>query len=99
MERPGPPRIAVDIGGTFTDVALDHDGALHTAKTLTTQNDPVRGVIDMGGTTAKLCLLDDGKPQRSRRAGAITRTGRCACGFPGENFRRVATIAWQGLTA
>jgi N-methylhydantoinase A len=40
-------RIAVDIGGTFTDIALDHRGSLYTAKTLTTQDDPVRGVIDV----------------------------------------------------
>jgi len=32
-------RIAVDIGGTFTDIALDN------GNTLTTQDDPVRGVI------------------------------------------------------
>jgi len=49
MKSSTPTRIAVDIGGTFTDIALD-DGkhnALYTAKTLTTQDDPVRGVIDV----------------------------------------------------
>jgi N-methylhydantoinase A len=40
-------RIAVDIGGTFTDIALDHGSSLFTTKTLTTQDDPVRGVIDV----------------------------------------------------
>jgi N-methylhydantoinase A len=40
-------RIAVDIGGTFTDIALDTGSSLYTAKTLTTQDDPVRGVIDV----------------------------------------------------
>jgi len=40
-------RIAVDIGGTFTDIALDYRNSLFTAKTLTTQEDPVRGVIDV----------------------------------------------------
>jgi len=44
--KPGV-RIAVDIGGTFTDIALDNDDRLYTAKTLTTQDDPVRGVIDV----------------------------------------------------
>jgi N-methylhydantoinase A len=39
--------MAVDIGGTFTDIALDHGNSLFTAKTLTTQDDPVRGVIDV----------------------------------------------------
>jgi N-methylhydantoinase A len=40
-------RIAVDIGGTFTDIALDNGSSLYTAKTLTTRDDPVRGVIDV----------------------------------------------------
>ena len=40
------PRLAVDIGGTFTDVAVEHDGACHTGKVLTTPNDPVRAVLD-----------------------------------------------------
>ena len=50
-----PSRIAVDIGGTFTDIALikgsrngsDNGNRLYTAKTLTTQDDPVRGVIEV----------------------------------------------------
>ena len=49
MKNSSLTRIAVDIGGTFTDIALDagtqHD--LYTAKTLTTEDDPVRGVIDV----------------------------------------------------
>ena len=40
------PRLAVDIGGTFTDVAVEHDGACRTGKVLTTPDDPVRGVLD-----------------------------------------------------
>ena len=40
------PRLAVDIGGTFTDVAVEHDGACRTGKVLTTPHDPVRGVLD-----------------------------------------------------
>ena len=40
-------RIAVDIGGTFTDcVVLASDGTKLTAKALTTTGDPARGVID-----------------------------------------------------
>ena len=35
-------RIAVDIGGTFTDlVALDDQGNLHRSKSLTTPEEPV----------------------------------------------------------
>ncbi len=38
-------RLAVDIGGTFTDLALEHEGRRVTAKVLTTQAEPERGVL------------------------------------------------------
>ena len=38
-------RLAVDIGGTFTDLALEHGGRRTTAKVLTTSDAPERGVI------------------------------------------------------
>ncbi len=38
-------RLAVDIGGTFTDLAIEHAGRRVTAKVLTTQFAPERGVI------------------------------------------------------
>ncbi len=38
-------RLSVDIGGTFTDVVLDHRGRLTTTKVLTTYDDPARGVM------------------------------------------------------
>jgi N-methylhydantoinase A len=38
-------RLAVDIGGTFTDVALDTGSALYTRKVLTTASAPEHGVI------------------------------------------------------
>ncbi len=41
----GEIRLAVDIGGTFTDVALESGTTLHTAKTLTTYDAPERGVL------------------------------------------------------
>jgi N-methylhydantoinase A len=47
MNNTGQARIAVDIGGTFTDIALDNGTSLYTAKTLTTPHNPVRGVIDV----------------------------------------------------
>ena len=47
MNKPGQARIAVDIGGTFTDIALDNGASLYTAKTLTTPRNPVQGVIDV----------------------------------------------------
>ncbi len=38
-------RLAVDIGGTFTDLALERDGQRWTAKTLTTSQAPEEGVL------------------------------------------------------
>jgi N-methylhydantoinase A len=38
-------RLAVDIGGTFTDLALEHDGKRATLKVLTTPAAPERGVM------------------------------------------------------
>jgi N-methylhydantoinase A len=41
-------RLAVDVGGTFTDLVLeDHHGGLSVYKTPTTPDDPVRGVLDV----------------------------------------------------
>ncbi|MGE0425757.1 MAG: hydantoinase/oxoprolinase family protein [Reyranellaceae bacterium] len=39
-------RLAVDIGGTFTDLVLDRDGTSLSAKVLTTHDAPERGVLD-----------------------------------------------------
>ena len=39
-------RLAIDIGGTFTDVALEAGGRLVTTKVLTTASAPERGVLD-----------------------------------------------------
>ena len=45
-------RLAVDIGGTFTDVVLETDGTRHSTKVLTTPQEPEVGVIE--GVTALL---------------------------------------------
>ena len=45
MTNQGSARIAVDIGGTFTDIALSKGASLHTAKTLTTHDDPARAAM------------------------------------------------------
>lgn len=42
----GRPRLAIDIGGTFTDVVLDRGGQQWTTKVLTTHEAPERGVIE-----------------------------------------------------
>lgn len=39
-------RVGVDIGGTFTDVALDHPGGLATAKVLTDYTQPERAILN-----------------------------------------------------
>ncbi|MBN9563094.1 MAG: hydantoinase/oxoprolinase family protein [Alphaproteobacteria bacterium] len=41
-----PARLAVDIGGTFTDLALEHAAGRTTLKVLTTQAAPEQGVIE-----------------------------------------------------
>ena len=40
-----PSRLSVDIGGTFTDVVLDKDGAIHSIKVLTTPAKPAEGFM------------------------------------------------------
>jgi N-methylhydantoinase A len=40
------PRLAVDIGGTFTDLALERGETRHTTKLLTTPDAPERAVIE-----------------------------------------------------
>ena len=49
-------RLAVDIGGTFTDLALEHAGTRTTLKLLTTQHAPEEAVI--AGTAAILRAAD-----------------------------------------
>ena len=39
-------RLAIDIGGTFTDVVLEQDGELNTSKVLTTPAAPEDGVLN-----------------------------------------------------
>ncbi|WP_431297532.1 hydantoinase/oxoprolinase family protein [Tabrizicola sp. BL-A-41-H6] len=39
-------RLGADIGGTFTDVALDHNGTIHSTKILTNYAAPEQGILD-----------------------------------------------------
>ena len=39
-------RVGVDIGGTFTDVALSHGGGLSTCKVLTNYAAPEQAILD-----------------------------------------------------
>ena len=45
MKQQQQPRLAVDIGGTFTDIAIALGDDILTAKTLTTHERPVEGVL------------------------------------------------------
>ena len=38
-------RVGVDIGGTFTDIALDLDGVIHSTKVLTDYSAPERAIL------------------------------------------------------
>ena len=46
-------RLAVDIGGTFTDVVLEHDGGQDRLKVLTTPDAPERAVLDGVGAVLR----------------------------------------------
>jgi N-methylhydantoinase A len=41
-----PPRVGVDIGGTFTDLVSIHDGEIRVSKAPSTPEAPERGVVD-----------------------------------------------------
>ena len=50
-------RLAADIGGTFTDVVLEHAGRRHSAKVLTTPRAPEQGMLEgMGKVLAAAAL-------------------------------------------
>ena len=46
MKRLPPARLAADIGGTFTDVVLEHGGQRRSAKVLTTPRAPEEGMLE-----------------------------------------------------
>lgn len=54
-------RVGVDIGGTFTDIALDLDGELHSTKVLTDYTAPERAIlkgVQAVADAAKIALCD-----------------------------------------
>ncbi|MBX2885214.1 MAG: hydantoinase/oxoprolinase family protein [Granulosicoccus sp.] len=54
-------RLGVDIGGTFTDVVLEVDGAQHSTKVLTTYAAPENAIID---GTHQVCALAGIQPSQ-----------------------------------
>ena len=53
MAMRGECRVGVDIGGTFTDVALEHAGKLSTSKLLTAHSDPAATIMEGIGRAAE----------------------------------------------
>jgi N-methylhydantoinase A len=54
-------RVGVDIGGTFTDVALELDGALHSTKVLTDYTAPERAILKGVKAVAELAGIHLGE--------------------------------------
>ena len=94
-------RVGVDIGGTFTDVAVEVDGACRTSKVLTTPGDPVQGVLD----GARLALSRAGLAPRDVGAiihgttlatnALIERRGATVGAIVTEGFRDILEIAYE----
>ncbi|CAH2604465.1 N-methylhydantoinase A [Rhodovastum atsumiense] len=91
-------RLAVDIGGTFTDLALDHDGRRTTAKVLTTPAAPEQGVLagvrqvlaTAGLTAADIALLVHGTTLATNAI--IERKGARTALLTTEGFRDVLAL-------
>ena len=100
-ETRAPYRVGVDVGGTFTDVVLEHDGALTTAKVLTTPNAPddavLAGVDDVlaraGVDPAAVGLLIHGTTLATNAI--IERKGALAALVTTEGFRDVLDIGYE----
>ena len=58
LQRGSQARLGVDIGGTFTDVALEVGGRRYSAKILTTPDAPERAVLEAIGTVLREAMLE-----------------------------------------
>ena len=100
-ESRGGYRIGVDVGGTFTDVVLEHDGALTTAKVLTTPDAPddavLAGVDDVlarsGADPAAVGLLIHGTTLATNAI--IERKGARTALVTTAGFRDVLDIGYE----
>ena len=100
-EARAPHRVGVDVGGTFTDVVLEHDGALTTAKVLTTPTAPddavLAGVDDVlaraGVDPAAVGLLIHGTTLATNAI--IERKGALTALVTTEGFRDVLDIGYE----
>src|SRR3984893_9296062 len=91
-------RLAVDIGGTFTDLALEHGGRRVTAKVLTTPATPEQGVMhgvrailrDAGLTPGDISILIHGTTLATNAV--IERKGAKTALITTEGFRDVLAL-------
>ena len=91
-------RLAVDIGGTFTDLALEHAGTRSTAKVLTTPSAPEKGVMTgirailraAGLRPADIAILVHGTTLATNAI--IERKGACTALLTTEGFRDVLAM-------
>lgn len=94
-------RLAVDIGGTFTDVVVEHEGKRTTAKVLTTSQAPEQGVLDGIAsaladaelTVADVSILIHGTTLATNAI--IERKGAVTALITTEGFRDVLDIAYE----
>ena len=96
-------RLAVDIGGTFTDVAIaDSSGAIcATAKTPTTPSDPTSGALDgtrivlreLGIDIEQITAFVHGTTLATNAL--IERRGAVVAGITTEGFRDILEIAYE----
>ncbi|MDP6346717.1 MAG: hydantoinase/oxoprolinase family protein, partial [Alphaproteobacteria bacterium] len=94
-------RLAVDIGGTFTDVALEAGGALYTRKVLTTTAEPEEGVMqavravlpEAGIAAADLTLVIHGTTLATNTV--IERTGARTALIVTEGFRDSVEMGYE----
>jgi len=92
-------RLAVDIGGTFTDLAIERDGQRWTAKVLTTPSAPEKGVLEgvrqvlakAAMTPADLALVIHGTTLATNAV--IERKGAKTALLTTEGFRDVLALA------
>ncbi|MGE0715226.1 MAG: hydantoinase/oxoprolinase family protein [Alphaproteobacteria bacterium] len=95
------PRLAVDIGGTFTDIVLDAGGQRWTRKVLTTPQAPEQGVMegvsatvaDAGLALADISMLIHGTTLATNAI--IERKGALTALIATEGFRDTIDIAYE----
>ena len=98
---PTTARLAVDIGGTFTDLALEANGEIHSRKVLTTTQAPEQGVIqgiaqflpEAGVSPAEIGLIIHGTTLATNAI--IQRTGAKTALVVTEGFRDAIEMAYE----